>query len=101
MRWRQVRPDWRLIEIKTVPDLAHQIRNGFEGKLHNEIEIMRGARDTPIVACHRTGEQVCDASTIEPADGINGKLLLRHKLCASAIRSRKSRSTSSALASGC
>jgi hypothetical protein len=43
----------------------------------------------------------CNASDVEPVDGINGKLLLRHKLCANAIPARKSRSTSSALALGC
>ena len=38
---------------------------------------------------------------VQPANRIDGKLLLGHNRCASAIRSRKRRATSSALASGC
>jgi hypothetical protein len=57
---------------------AECLRDGGDGgcrQLHDKIQIMRGARDAPVVAGHRTGKIVCHAAPVQPAQTIREQFL--------------------------
>ena len=63
--WRRQRgADGVLIKIKIIVKFMEQIRNEFDRKLNNEVEIVGGARNAPVIAGHRASEQIGDTGAI-------------------------------------
>ena len=47
-------------------------------QLNDEVEIVRRARDSPIIARHRSGQVISDLGAVQSLETIDEKFLLRH-----------------------
>src|ERR1035438_1585817 len=101
---------WRLIGaahrgvIQKVIRMGESLHQGWDlrgRQLNDEVEVVRGARNSPGVARHGAGEHILDAAHVEAAHAIKKQLLLSHKVRANSSRRRSNSSTSAGAALGC
>jgi hypothetical protein len=59
--------DGRFVDVESIAELLHQSVDRLLPKPQDEIEVMGGSGNAPVVTHHRTGDHEVNAGSIEPA----------------------------------
>jgi hypothetical protein len=75
-----------LVQMEIRGEFAGQSRDCGRRETNDEVEVMCRSGNAPIVAGHRTGQQVLDGGSVEPSNAIDEQFAFGHVPWASARR---------------